>query len=964
MSIIKNSNSTTNTYVTARSFHDITLGTAVDRTGQLWTVLHYIRFMSTSAAPAYYLPLNSPLYSQDTIQILARIPSSVNGYFFGASTMTISKSGNTVTWTNGSDTATATVTDWDNFHLFGFVDGKPMLDLTVLASWTITDSLRASGGAWFGACSGQTDNVSQIDIQRINIYGKASTTATVRQQKAYYPMIRLDANTSLGFFEARRRRYGVNSTGLEDTTTFHTSSSSYTYSKNSDNTPETVTYGLQLDDLHVMFGNGYHELIPTVCADGGIDDGRGWDDESASDPFVVSSKSFAFNLKGIPLAGTPISGTGVTGELMTGRKPMWSIYADNNKFGFHVIKTAGASAAQDRFNLHFNICKNNKGEWHKPTYDTSDEPKIPLELFDGYNNGAIHAPSFAMLSQDIETEYHNGVCAECSGATTFNGQHLSLPTDDNKCVFVMKEGGTGAQARFCLGNLPLWHKSTAEQIVNDENYMAVGGGIMLEWLNGGNDYELLASMMEIASETNYALSSDSSAETIAMFRDNGVTVESAFINRDLMDIIRFISRLYHPSSWEAIPLRASLALLKERTYNPQQYQIIGVSGLVKPQEAELTPVKDKKYYNGTSSTYTKSRFILNHANAKVTIGQTEYDFRVSGQRHYRNNDIAYLPLQYGTTQFDEGGVAMAFALTSGNTFLPNSTGIIALMEITEAYTEDETSGGVAHKSGDIKRYLRSMMPIEELKGPNYTVWTIINTTNTDFISIYSFNFNGEQKNMTDVDNQRMGAIFRHKYDFFNMNRIPTGSLTMIMTLYDASTAPHQWDVCGSANSACDVDCVSENPFVGVGSGSTARYFVFPSGQSHHSTIRGTLVSGHFSIWNGINTWAGLGSTPQQVSTIPNITVTLYRRACIPAHTATADSGFTQVASFSMGNTQRSVTASGYTCEITAQEYEGFRINPDGTYGRNLNGFHIAVASNTTANNAQPGDMFRVVITAQ
>lgn len=958
MSIIKNSNSLTDTFATMQSFGSIMLPTGMAGRRELWSVLHYIRFASTSSAPAYFIPDSAPLFICDTIQIWARIPSGANGYFFGVGDMTISKNGNTVTWTNDGNTVTATVTDWDSFHIFGFVDGQAMLDLHKLSTWTLEDDL--IGPARYGACAGQTDNVSQIDIKRINIYGRTTLATTgLRFQRTYYPVLTTVGTTRTAFFEARRRLAGINSQGLE----IDGLNGSYTYSKNSDNTPETVTYGLQLDDLHVMFGNGYHELIPTVCADGGIDEGRGWDGESASDPFVVSGKSFAFNLKGIPLAGTPISGTGVTGELMTGRKPMWSIYADNNKFGFHVIKTAGASAAQDRFNLHFNICKNNKGEWHKPTYDTSNEPKIPLELFDGYNNGVIHAPSFAMLSQDIETEYHNGVCAECSGATTFDGQHLNLPTDDNKCVFVMKEGGTGAQARFCLGNLPLWHKSTAEQIVNDENYMAVGGGIMLEWLNGGNDYELLASMMEIASETNYALSSDSSAETIAMFRDNGVTVESAFINRDLMDIIRFISRLYHPSSWEAIPLRASLALLKERTYNPQQYQIIGVSGLVKPQEAELTPVKDKKYYNGTSSTYTKSRFILNHANAKVTIGQTEYDFRVSGQQRYRDTDIAYLPLQYGTTQFDEGGVAMAFALASGNTFLPNSTGVIALMEITEAYTEDETSGGVAHKSGDIKRYLRSMMPIEEME-PSNTSWTIRTLYNADFNSIYTFNFNGEQKNMTDAAHQRMGAIFRHKYDFFNMNRIPTGSLTMIMTLYDASAAPHQWDVCGSADSACDVDCVSENPFVGVGSGSTARYFVFPSGQSHHSTIRGTLVSGHFSIWNGINTWAGSGNTPQQVSTIPNITVTLYRRACIPAHTATADSGFTQVASFSMGNTQRSVTASGYTCEITAQEYEGFRINPDGTYGRNLNGFHIAVASNTTANNAQPGDMFRVVITAQ
>lgn len=958
MSIIKNSNNTSRTDCTMRSFHDITLNTASDRTGQLWTVLHYIRFMSTSSAPAYYLPLNSPLYSQDTIQILARIPSSVNGYFFGASTMTISKSGNTVTWTNGSDTATATVTDWENFHLFGFVNGKPMLDLTVLASWTITDSLRASGGAWFGACSGQTDNVSQIDIQRINIYGKASTTATVRQQKAYYPMIRLDANTSLGFFEARRRRYGVNSTGLEDTTNFHTSSSSYTYSKNSDNTPETVTYGLQLDDLHVMFDNGYHDLIPTVCDDGGIDETCGWDADSAADPYALGGKSFAFNLKGFPYGSGVAPGTGVTGELMQGRKPKWSIWNDMIKFGFHVIKTTGSTIAQDRYAIHFNVCKDNKGGWHKPDYDPSDEPKVLLELFDGYNNssGNEHPAAFSMLNGDIAAYYHNGVCVLCDFDTAFGGGQDNIA--DNIQIFLLTETSViDGGAKFKLGNLPLWHKTTAQQIADDENYMAVGGGVMLEW--NYNGWQLLASMMEIADEQNVALSSDSSAATKAKFRDNFVTIDNVALNSNLLDIVRFISRLYSPDSWQAVPLRASMALLRERTYNPKEYQVINVSGLVNPQQASLTPTKDRKISTATTN-YTKSRFLIGNANAKFTYGGTEYDYCVNGSSKYRNRDIPNHALSYNATNLGNG-IPMAFALRNGNTFLSNTANIIVMLEATEAYESDGTSGGVTHKAGDIKRYYRSLMKVENGVVGNGK-WVIGSSVyDNDFNSIYTFKFDGGQRNLNDGDNERMFAIFRYNHDFFSLYRQPTGPMTMIMTLYDGTAAPHQYDVCDAVNSAADVDCVSENQFVGVG----GTYLVFPSGQPHVTSQNGVMAALHFSCWNAINIWSGSGNTPQQVSTLPNMKVALYRRSCIvPSTLADADNTFSKVAEFSLSNTVRTGTNNNYSCTITAEQYEDFRINPDGTYEKNLPGFYMAITSTATATDALPGDMFRVVITAQ
>lgn len=579
MSIIKNSNSTTNTYVTARSFHDITLGTAVDRTGQLWTLLRYIRFMSTSSAPAYYLPLNSPLYSQDTIQILARIPSSANGYFFGAGTMTISKSGNTVTWTSGSNTATVTVTDWDNFHIFGFVEGKPMLDLNVLASWTVTDGLVASAGAWYGACSGQTDNITQIDIQRINIYGKSSTSASAqRMQKAYYPMIRLDSISSLGFFEARRRRTGVNATGLEDTTNFHTSSSSYAYSVK-DEQPDTVTYGVQLDDLHVMFGNGYHELIPTVCADGGIDEGRGWDGESASDPFVVSGKSFAFNLKGIPLAGTPISGTGVTGELMTGRKPMWSIWNDMIKFGFHVENRNGTDY------ILFNVCKDYKGEWHKPAYDTSNVPKIPLELFDGYDNDGkkIHAPSLSLPQgmDNMTVEYHNGFPVIC----TIDMEHclvgptreFSSDTTYKKMVFKMNSG-VAAMVKAAIGNLAPWNYTRTQ--LGESNYSVYGMAVTI--MNNNDQFPLL-DVMETESQS---LSSESSDAVKLKYRTEH-EVGDASLQEDAK--LWLFNELKNGAT---LTLPAILRLVKTLASGIQPATFIDTSNLLNPKECKITGAID------------------------------------------------------------------------------------------------------------------------------------------------------------------------------------------------------------------------------------------------------------------------------------------------------------------------------------------------------------------------------------
>lgn len=647
---------------------------------------------------------NSSFY----VMMRCELPSGATGYLFGIKN-TSGTSGDfyvkcdatTITWAIGSDTWTKAREL--GVHEYGFVDGKPVYDNALVS----TTAVAHSGIHSYTLCIGgvhKTNNtyeyISAIDLYRFNVryYAIASpTSSSTAWLGAFYP-------TSVTLRNARKVPEASLAIYHNDGATFSNSAST-----------ETVTYGVQLDDLRDITGSGYRDLMAIIAEDNPTEA------ESSADGPSIASKTgethnFAFYMGSasshLPFpSGYTISKQGSTsydkGELIKGRHPKWSIWNDCIKFGKY-----GDQAQQGVITyMRFNMLKENTGE---------NVQKVRLENFKDYDTSKNYAPSFD-LDGEIKVEYHNNYACNLNANNrligNMSGGSSTNQTGDESLVFAFNRA-SGGIGMVKLGNMPLWLYSKSEQDTTSglEKLWAIGGGLLLKILDPSGDWLTFATMLktvlDVTPPDTYVdggvtypmpFSTNSSQATKNMFKYDGFDC-SSILRDDYIEPLRDI----HAERCVR-RLKAELMLTSTSNAMPNDGQLIDCSKLLPNKEGSVEGIFDDRIiYNKRSHTTAVSpldRFVVGEQGGIAKIGDAIYNIGVQGNSSSQNwgeylSGVG-MSLTEPSADFYGYSIALGFGLksSSNNTLYQIfENGVAKVMAFMDVVVGDGSDGQTSQQS--------------------------------------------------------------------------------------------------------------------------------------------------------------------------------------------------------------------------------------------------------------------------
>jgi hypothetical protein len=587
----------------------------------------------------YYLDLTSYWFRLDfyprageSIIIKASLASGASGIVYGLagnSGRYIKAEDGNLNWYNGTTIVLSKPID-GKVHCFGytgyddegtlkcrpFYDGEDMSQ--VAGSAVGGDTSKAVIG---GSTAATPSNIlSGMRLYEIAASSYPSATDTSQYDFHYYAALHKTSPNNPCLMETRYSLTGITGTGT---------------SVSAGNFP-SVGYGVQLHDIKHIANSGYNDLVAILCDDDGIDGRLGWKNTTAKSPCVLSksgetNRNFAINLGSsqnhipIPSGWTltpPSSGSFAKGELISGRKLKWDMWMDDVKFG----KYAEGELNTIRY-AKFNLFKENTGE---------SFTHFNLERFDGYNTGKSHLPAITW-NGNVKMEYHNSLPCKLTNDGILMGHFKS----DEECIFAMHRGLTGDMGIVKLGNLPLWNYTISEQntaITEQtglEKLQSIGGGVLFKIYDYGTQsgWHFFGSALKTSYDTGDTyesggvtlpkiLSSDSSADTVALFRDNGFSCDGFFRDTSVSDYMRV--KLNERGYYD---IKADLILTMSLDIEPSTRDIIDCSNLVAPIQGALEGVFDSNVSIGRLNDNTRMEFdriVVGEEGGVAKIGATNY----------------------------------------------------------------------------------------------------------------------------------------------------------------------------------------------------------------------------------------------------------------------------------------------------------------------------------------------------
>lgn len=673
----------------------------------------------------------------DTVMILADIPQSAEGYFYGTRDtggtnweVSIQKSGSVITWKIGSITASHA---WESgAHTYGFVDGKPLYDGQWLSTSASTTVIPSRMYAFVGARNNMgglttADVITSIDIYQVLLSAHQTTSSATNTLMTYYPVTDGQSGTVAMLFETRT---------LNDNETLDSIAGPTRQGVTPSSTPgEQVTYGVQLEDLRYITGSGYHDLMAVMADDGGLQNWATGDaayisDEDwgitpdPADKLSNGTSAFesAFRLadgtgkaitsgtvipipSGYSLSRVQTEGghnkayhdTNVPsyekGDLIFGHKPKWSLWVDGLNLGRYIKKYIPTGMSVELYFLKYNIFRTVTGESKLDTFHDL------LGQWEGYSNSESrqHAPSFN-IDSEIQMHYHNSVAATCDNTSVLLGgtPGISLSNVENLCVFRYSRSA-GGLGHAILGNLPLWDMAATAQ---PTNYGITGGVLELRYLDDSG-WRTIASMVSITDDAE-PLSADSSAAMKQKYRVDGFDCSAVF-SKELSDTVY---RWFGQNDWDPLSLSVSLGLLRTRNQYPTETEVIRTDCVLPAKPSSAIGSKDP-CVSASASGYTKDRLILGEPGGKVVINGTEYEFEALGNSRTSSTDYFNLGRaeETGGAPYEERengisttyyrgrflGASFALRKVSDQTFydFDEGTNLIAFLECTVANAQGE-----------------------------------------------------------------------------------------------------------------------------------------------------------------------------------------------------------------------------------------------------------------------------------
>jgi len=674
MSIVKNNTSYQDSSVTIKALSKIT-----DQNMD-WDIYKYVRLVN-SGYQSYYLS-NSGLY----FMMRCELPENANGYLMGIKASSSQNATNTfyikienkvITWVIGTTSYTHA---WEEgVHDIGWVDGKPLYDNELVSTTAV--AMSGVHGNKMVICGVRIDSntyeyISQIDLYRVNMMVYASvnpTASSISYLECFYPCPSTLRN-SMKIPEAR-----MVVTYNSGTTNSATASE------------ETVTYGVQLDDLRYITGSGYRDLMAIECEDNTLA-AESWadaedritnDDETHKMAFRLADGTGVQASDVVPLPATfrltrpsggyksdldyryYIGSGSVTdpnnysgflpykkGDLIYGRKPTWPLWADGITWGRYVegrrvMKADVNEIFQNLYFLRFNIFKDYKG----------DDLQELLERWDGFNTGAVHAPSAEVLS-GLYLEFHNRISCLCDVSTALTGKNAGSTTAssaDDRAIFKYSLSSS-VLAKVKAGNLAPWDVPRAQQT---GNFGWIVRGLTIDYIydNGNNKYVIAhASAYGSESDGNGGIATFAKESTTdkTAFRDNGVQIENAEFDHSLSESMFGIFAVDYNGIRTSVSQATLHTYVKMGLLQNQPSEEITEMGTIhldyilpKVGEEDIVCANDPVSFKPGTST-TKSRFLAGEYGGLAKVNGSDYEIQIfrSGSNAYSesvdwNTDFRY-----------------------------------------------------------------------------------------------------------------------------------------------------------------------------------------------------------------------------------------------------------------------------------------------------------------------------------
>lgn len=404
-----------------------------------------------------------------SVVILADIPYGINAYLMcddlSPHQYAIQILNGVVRWTIGN---TTTVRAWESgIHIYAIVmtqDGlKAMYDGEALGNAGVP----ASAGTYIYFGGDGTVALSGVKIYKVIAYSPISYGGN-KQFLHFYPCSSYMGEAK--FYESRYFQNGFNITGAN-------------YELG-----DVIKYGISIDDIREVAGSSYKSLIECIYED----DGNPQTGADSAETLTQSSESrrFAFALgntartdvmsypSGWTLAARP-AGDALSyskGELIRGRNPKWNLWRDGIDWG-KVVYVRG-NVPQEIYLSCF--------------------AKDTLQWWEGYNNGAVHAPGFE-ITETVTAYFHNTVGCRCNADSLVKLYGTGTSTvRDNMRVFYYSTDSDGA-TKMKLGNLASWYTALANLSPHDKFH---GMAVVLSknfTVNGTTYYDVPFSKAQVMS---------------------------------------------------------------------------------------------------------------------------------------------------------------------------------------------------------------------------------------------------------------------------------------------------------------------------------------------------------------------------------------------------------------------------------------------------------------------------------
>lgn len=494
----------------------------------------------------------TPLHSSGAMRviIMANVSASTSGYLFGDSRFTIIFSGGNVTWNYNGGQYTRVIEA--GTHLFGFVDGKPYYDGSMLSSATVTAATSADVCHICSANNPDPTPLNNASIIKVELYGHKTNDSDVKDSWSYYAT-RINNN---GYLIEKWANILNAHVGTQPTA-----------ATKADGTYDSTAWGISIDDLRQVVPTGLYDLAGIYTEDGGTVSGSYVEPEivegTINDTEVERKMAFRWRTDSgytLPTGFTKqthsldnVAGnvTGIHGELLLGRRPIWNMWADNVNMGRYILGTTDGSDIRQP-QLRFNPLKDKFGQ---------DKPNgWRLEDWENYSPTLYHKPDLVsgkLTGQEIPhftMEIVNSLEASTDDSVSIQNPNSSINNRYAGLFNYKRIAQLQGDLRFYVGNMVSWHEdgySYYEGYDGNNNpkpvliygaYFAVrignefyGEDVKVEGKPALNGYPMLIGYK--AEDTDLdSLNPVTDKSTIYTYREGGIEVDEVVFTRMSEDV--------------------------------------------------------------------------------------------------------------------------------------------------------------------------------------------------------------------------------------------------------------------------------------------------------------------------------------------------------------------------------------------------------------------------------------------